>query len=444
SGVIQKSSGGSPFFTTVSGMDSVHPTAHAYTSAMDFVLLASGTVKKKDNGLRVLDLGVPIPSAAPTLVASPQLTNDVSGDRNVYVLIEGTNLVVSTEDRLEWTTDVSTGRGMVQTTERIDAGDFTDGTKWHPDDLFRIQVQVGDSSKVFNLRVEFLNNEPPDSNEPVENYYYIDFPSDHSDWSIGTDVWSVLEAKRSDFIRVGAGFRVPRRGLIMANWDDIIAIRITFRTSSSSFVAFRDMKFIGGEGALTGRYQYVAVNVQEESGRYSLSPVSAKSEVIDVDNQHIKVDPVTESFVVEADETWIYRRNLDTQSPYYFIARRFNTGEFRDNLPDDDAVVGAPDLPDFDHHKANFFRIHPPDNILMMESMYYERISYMTADKLYMSEPKNVDSCDSRHVFDASGARSEKNLWVHKLPGTGLLLGTTNEIYELRGTGNIFEDGSID
>ncbi|KKM22885.1 hypothetical protein LCGC14_1620790, partial [marine sediment metagenome] len=177
-------------------------------------------------------------------------------------------------------------------------------------------------------------------------------------------------------------------------------------------------------------------------------PVSAKSLTIVAASQSVKVtpDPPTKigQFPTELNEIWIYRREIDTQPDYVFIAKRLDTSEFTDDVSDRDALLGVDDLPDFRHHKANFFRIHPPDNIIQMEEMYFDRVSFLTGDKLYLSEAKNIDAVDSRHIFDVSGSKSERNLWVKKIAASALLLGTTNDIYELRGTGNIFEDGTID
>lgn len=441
SGEFLRDIGATKTFTAFPGGGSIHPTEHAYTSAMNYVIIASSTTKKKDDGTDIRDLGIETPDGIILTQVEPKQILDVSGTRENYELLEGTGLVVSTENRLEWSTSGTTGRGIVQLVESIDAGTFPDGSTNSDEDLFKFEAQIGDSSKLTGARVEFLLVPPvQDSIDPVSDYYFIQFPATDTQWNLGVNVWSILQVKRGDFTKIGNNSNL--------DWNNIIGIRVTFFTSSAIFVAFRSLIFEGGTGQLNGRYQYLQVNVHNDNGRLSPSPVSVKSLEIIAESQSITVLIIipTKWFQspTEVNEIWIYRRNLDTQSVFYFVARRLDISNFVDDVSDRDAVFGIDDLPDFAHHKANFFRIHPPDNIVMMEGMYYDRISFMTSDKLFLSEAKNIDAVDSRHIFDVSGQRSEKNLWIKKIPGTGLLLGTTNDIYELRGTGIVLEDGTID
>ena len=440
-GIIERSLGGSLSFSQVPGMNAVHFAEHAYTSAMNYVLIASAGVKKKDDGSDYRDLGIEIPTAAPTTLLNPKQILDVSGNYQTYTLEEGTNLTNPKPEEIQLVTSVTTGRGVAQIEEAIDATAFTGGVVDSPDDIFRIHAKVADSAKLSNLRIEFmLVPPPPDPIVPASDYYFIDFPITDSQWNVGTDIFSVLQARRSDFVKAGNN--------ALLDWSNIRAIRITFTTTSSMVVSFDVIVFEGGTGQLNGRYQYVQVNVHNDSGRLSPSPVSSKANRLDATSQSVKVTPNPPTkfgqIPTEVNEIWIYRREIEKQDAYYFVAKRLDTSEFVDDLSDRDAIIGADDLPDFAHHKANFFRIHPPDDIIQMEEMYFDRVSFLTADKLYLSEPKNVDASDSRHIFDVSGERSERNLWVKKVAASALLLGTTNDIYELRGTGNIFEDGTVD
>lgn len=440
-GVITRSLNESTSFSQVPDMIAVHSVEHAYTSAMNYVLIASSTVKKKDDGTAFRDLGIEIPTAAPTVVVNPKQILDVSGDYLNYTLEEGTLLTNPKPEEVQFVTDVTTGRGVVQVEEGIDATAFIGGVTDSSDDIFRIHFKISDSAKLSNLRIEFmLVPPPPDPVTPASDYYFIDFPVTDPQWNIGTDIFSVLQAKRGDFVKEGNNATL--------NWSNIRAIRITLTSVSSMVVSFDVIVFEGGTGQLNGRYQYVQVNVHNDNERLSPSPVSAKSLTIVAASQSVKVTPNPPTklgqFPTELNEIWIYRREIDTQPDYVFVAKRLDTSEFVDDISDRDALLGIDDLPDFVHHKANFFRIHPPDNIIQMEEMYFDRVSFLTSDKLYLSEAKNIDAVDSRHVFDVSGSRSELNLWVKKIPGTGLLLGTTNDIYEIRGTGNILEDGTID
>lgn len=441
-GVIVRSLAESLSFSQVPDMIAVNSVGHAYTSAMNYVLIASSNVKKKDDGSDYRDLGIEIPAAAPEVVANPKETLDVSGEYLLYTLEEGTDLTNPKVEEIQFKTSLTTGRGIVSTEENINSTNFGNASgNDSSDDIFKIHFKVADSSKLLNLRIEFaLVPLPIIPTEPLSDSYFIEFPASDPQWNIGTDIFSVLQAKRGDFTKQGND--------ASKTWEFIKGIRITITSTTSMLVSFDVIVFEGGQGQLNGRYQYVQVNTHNDNGRLSPSPVSAKSLTITAASQSVKItpDPPTKlgQIPVEVNEIWIYRREIDTQPDYTFVALRLDTSEFVDDISDRDALLGVADLPDFRHHKANFFRIHPPDNIIQMEEMYFDRVSFLTADKLFLSEAKNIDAVDSRHVFDVSGERSELNLWVKKIAASALLLGTTNDIYELRGTGNILEDGTID
>ncbi|KKL68841.1 hypothetical protein LCGC14_2120970, partial [marine sediment metagenome] len=284
-GVITRSLGGSSSFSQVPDMVAVHSVEHAYTSAMNYVIIASSNVKKKDDGTDFRDLGIEIPGAAPAVLADPKQTLDVSGNYLGYTLEEGTLLTYPKVDEIQFLTSSTTGRGIVQNEENINSTNFGNASgNDNPDDIFKINFEVADSSKLVKLRIEFaLVPLPITPTEPLSDSYFIEFPASDPQWNIGTDIFSVLQAKRSDFTKQGND--------ASKTWEFIKGIRITVTTSSSILVSFDVIVFEGGQGQLNGRYQYVQVNVHNDSGRLSPSPVSAKSLTIVAASQSVKVTP---------------------------------------------------------------------------------------------------------------------------------------------------------
>jgi len=168
-GVITRSLAGSLSFSQVPDMIAVHSVEHAYTSAMNYVLIASSNIKKKDDGTDFRDLGIEIPSSAPTVVVNPKQILDVSGEYLNYTLEEGTLLTNPKPEEVQFLTSTTTGRGIVQVEEAIDATAFIG--------IFKIHFKVADSAKLSNLRIEFmLVPPPPDPITPASDYYFIDFP----------------------------------------------------------------------------------------------------------------------------------------------------------------------------------------------------------------------------------------------------------------------------
>jgi len=96
---------------------------------------------------------------------------------------------------------------------------------------------------------------------------------------------------------------------------------------------------------------------------------------------------------------------------------------------------------------TNYFTNNPnalTDTIFAIEGMFGQRMLYMGASYIYLSDALNPDAIDSRYTLKPSGNTNEINLWLKKLTNNVMILGTTKELYEITGTLNPNPDGTVD
>lgn len=445
------------FATTV--LSGTGSNVAAFDSTRGQVFISSGDTKVKDDGTTVRTWGIPKPTTAPTLVAEPPITiNILNGQYENFVLLEGVSLTAgiggeppsSEADHLLFVTSSATNRARVMLIYGIDLTDFLEddeGTNRDDDnDIFQYSIRVSDSSLLTKVRIEFLLEEPlPDDSRQIENYYYWEVNGQtDKQFNKGLDVWSTIKSKRSRVIKAGNNSDLT--------WQDVKGIRVIVEGSGTLTVAFNNLKIEGVNGRLSGNYTYYQVNVLNTGKYFGRSAPSPISEKIFVSGRKIRVTPSSAStgtFGVDFNEVWIYRKvsgdvqdddtllfdTLDIDT-WYRVAVRTDFGTFVEDRSDSDALD--------ENERINLFITDPPDNIVGIVGSYYNRTFAITKDKIYGTSEANPDSFDSRYIFDVSGEESERNLWIKKVSDSSMLIGTTNDIYELSGTMRLLPDGTVD
>lgn len=431
----------------------------AFNSALGQIFIAGGDTQVKDDGTTVRTWGIPAPTTAPTLVAEPPITIEVIyGQYENFLLLEGDSLETglggptSEPDHLLFTTSTDTNRARLMLIYGIDLTNFLEddeGTnKDNDEDIFQYSIRVSDSSLLDKVRIEFLLEEPaPDDSVQIENYYYWEVKGQtDKQFNKGLDVWSTIKSKRSRILKAGNNSDLT--------WQDVKGIRVVVEGTGALSCAFNNLRIEGVNGRLSGNYTYYQVNVLNIPNKYfGISSVSPLSEKIFVSGRKIRVTPSSDfeygSFGVDFNEVHIYRKvsgdvqdddtllfdTLDIDT-WYRVAVRTDLGTFVEDLSDADALDAGV--------RVNLYVTAPPNNITDIAGLYYNRMFVMTADKIYGTLESNPDSFDSRFVFDVSGEQSEKNLWIRKVSNSSMLVGTTNDIYEISGTMRLLPDGSID
>jgi len=418
-------------------------TLTAYGATVGQVIICSGQQKKKDDGITIRNLGVQTPGV-PTLLVSQQHVLDIIPDRQTLSVEEGTE-VSKNQLRTAVKADTETFRIVVTEATPIDLTAVENGVTgtFSEDDQFTLWFHPRDSTRVQRVRVEFLLEDIPGTDEHVDNYFYHewDFTKEFELINKGINQWSGLEAARSDYVKIG-----PDADL---DWSNVRSLRIIIENSVTQEVALGEFKIEGGQGVLNGKYQYLQVNVWAGGKYEAISPASLDTDTITADHQFVMVtpdDPGTFGIANDPDEVdkiYIYRKNVGLGLSYTLVAIRTDLSQFKDNVSDLSALTGITGST-VENRTPNLFLIPVADFVVDMETNYFTRSIYITSDFIFVGDRNNPDAVDSRFTLDTSGEDSEKNLWITKVSNSSVLVGTTLDIYEIAGTGTTQPDGTID
>ena len=339
------------------------------------------------------------------------------------------------------------------------------------EDMFKWNVRPGDSRKLVKVRIDYLLDAPTSSvstgagtTEDIKDYYWFEWTNVEMEeaapdpiapdnipyettaeevqeveevtstdntkftptFQQGINVWTQLTCKRSDFNRVGNDDA--------KDWSVVKGIKVTATfvdTLDGADIVFNDMFFEGSiSGPLTGTYVYIQVDVNNTGTYLVKSKPSPISSEVTAFNCAIQVYPQTCDF--QANECWIYRAG-GTLNGFYLVkkitgARGFTPAPFIDNLSDTDAILDQDST-----NEIQFYLDHPPDNMVGMEGPFADRMWYLTQKYLYPSFPFNPDGVDIRTLIQVGGVNNETALFVTKVSNDTLLVGTTNDIYEITG-----------
>ncbi len=328
----------------------------AFVSMYGHVYMLTGLVKRKDNGLEQYDIGVPAPAAPSISVNAPPSVNCSAlnaGTFSDWVAVESGGTFVDTSDYLQINANSSTLRGVAQvgsaSTLTLDTTNFS-GVSGRDtgDDMFKWNVRVSDTSVLISVRLEFLLDTPvfpATTTEDVLNYYWYEWNARESapislgganvdnvgfevsadevnlanqdlesgivytpSFRLGINTWSLLQAKRGDFNRVGTDDS--------KNWTNVKGIRVSFNGVSSVEIVFNDLFFEGGvTSPLTGYYKWVQTSGrQTEYLTESLS--GAESTEQELRSASVTITPAVPN--AQANTVRIYRSG-GTLPGYYLV-----------------------------------------------------------------------------------------------------------------------------
>lgn len=438
-----------------------------FGDAYGLVLACAGAQRQKFNGATVYKLGletptIPIRSKDPqtnvteTFIANATEVDIVPGAQAgaAWVLDEGT-LIASDDHSAQFLPDSTTNRGVVKCdfTPPIDILNIAAQQSTNPgNDTFFMDVQLDDPNAFSSIRVQ-LNLDTIG-----QNYYWYEWVVPGStEFSLGRDAWSKVSASRSQFNRQGSDLTL--------DWRTIKSIQISVNAvSSTAFVTIDGPRFIGGiEGQLLGSYQYIYRWVKDMGTYLAKSPFSPVSEAFTVINgsAFILTHPPTdqsEAGGLEFCTAEIYRRSIPSTESYYnsltgtwsqlpdildqfyLVGQGVSPGGYFQDI-DGDVTVLEEDTP------ANTFLDsiqNIPEPIVDIVGVYNDRVLYLTASSLYLSERLDPDCFDVRYTLKFTGDPYDTNFWIKSINNATLMLGANHDLYEISGTLLDLPDGTLD
>lgn len=331
-------------------------------------------------------------------------------------------------------------------------------------DILEIPVTIyGDSLEHVNkIVIDFILDGTPNHPETYANYYEFTLENDGSIQS-GEGTRSVLTVFRNEAVRFGDDST--------KNWNHVRGVRFLLVADKATISArIEDIKFTGGSGGLNGTYNYIQVDVQTNNSYQAKSPASGLAKNTDDNNsanfQVLNGSVTLTPNVVDPNTTEcrFYRMsvgdigidphtgeslNKSFLSTFYYVGSCAPNASFTDVLSDEEVIELNADgslMPNLYLQTLNYLDNTNglKDTIYSVEGVFKERMLYLGASYLYLSDRLNPDAIDRRFILKLSGDQTEKNLWIKKVTNDQILIGTTKDLYELTGSLLDMPDGSID
>lgn len=435
-------SGAGTFGTTiVTGGGAAASVRTAFGSAYGYNLICSGSGRKKHDGTNNYNLGIQPPATAVTVTTATVSLNATTpyASWTAEELAGGT--FVNGADYLQIDTNATSFRASAYLTYTsvLNTMDFGSGNYGRATDLVRFNIRIGDTSYLKRVRLEFLLQAPtsPGTTEDVTDYYWMEWiQEEETPFRQGINEWSTLSALRKEFTREGTNST--------RDWDDVYAVRMIIIGTAQMTCVWNDIFFVGsGIGSLNGDdLEWCQVNVHN-NGAYLAK--SSKGP-----NPNYKIQLLSSYGVItcitpadaHVNEVWVFRRGggLETWYRVKVLTSSFAT-PFNDTVSNESALLT--------NIKLNEFLVSMQDATISNDIYYLEtnhnlRTLYMNPREILVSDLQNPDAIDSRFTIKLSGSVGELNLWMLKTENSKLLVGTTNDIYELSGSFAELPDGVPD
>lgn len=449
------------------------PNANAcFADAFGYTLACAGNLRAKDPvSSSPLPLGLLTPNP-PSVTINVQQNIVIAGPDKVVEGTGGPGPLL--------TVDSTTFEGTLVTSQSIAVDTTVIGSTQSSDiglDIIQFPFTVQDkpASVVTSVELDFLLDGTSTDPSTWKNYYALTFTND----SLASVAGNAGLRKHGGRIQSGKNtqsllsqnrWQADRFGNDQTlNWSKVIGIRFLVIATTTCTVQFGDITLLGGaQGGLNGSYNYIQVDVANDGRYLAKSPASAQATAgpgsfnFNVINGSVTLVPGSGSSA-QVNEHWFFRKsatnlgvdpitgfsnNPSSLNQYNFVGK-VTAGAFVDSLSDTDILQLNADgslLPNLFLRSlaAADLTNGLQDSIYGMEGLYNERMLYMGASFVYLSDRLNPDAVDARYTLRPSGDPGEKNLWLKKLTNNVLMLATTKNLYEISGTLLDLPDGSVD
>jgi hypothetical protein len=427
-------------------------TRVGFASVLGQNLICAGSTRLKDDGTTIRQLGLRKPDLPPT-----------KADSVVSEVLIGPNFAdwVAEWGTIQWddlspygvnnfsvigiypaiAEDGVTYWGIAAHTHDYNL-DVIGGNPGTNDDTFTLWFSATNLNST--LKIEFLLNDPLYPSTDTYTYEITDPPGSLFSTTGGG---ATLTIKRSEFQRNGTN---PNLG-----WANVHCVKIMGMTPGLGiyFLGFKlTSQFLIGKS-----YNYATMNVANLGTYIAKSPLSDKSLIIEAVGGQIRIkadSPVAGTDTdTQINEIWIFRRSSEitdvtpiNNAP--ILDKWYRVGvlnypadglELQDTYTDEDALTLNITA---DESLISVKDIK--DEIIGIVAGYYDRVLYLTAKELYISEILNPDSVAVLNTIKLEGGNITQNLWIVKSSLGVVFVGTTQDIFELSGTFASLPDGSID
>lgn len=437
-----------------------------FGDAYGLVLACAGAQRNKFNGVTVYKLGletplIPIRSKNPvsgvieSFIENAEEAEIVPSSQSgaAWSLTEGT-LSSSDSHSAKFFPDATTLRAVLSCAfaPPIDVLNIAAQQSVNPgNDTFFMDVQLDDPNAFNSVRVQ-LNLDTIG-----QNYYWYEWTVPGStEFSLSKDAWSKISASRSQFNRQGSD--------VTLDWRTIQSIQISVNAvSSNAFIQIATPRFIGGiNGQLLGSYQYIYRWVKDMGTYLAKSPFSPISETFTVINGSVFVLPAaptdqSEFGGLQFCTVELYRRSVPSTESYFnsltgdfallpdILDQFYLVGTGAPNVYIQDSVGDVETL-ELDTPANTFLDSiqNIPEPIVDIVGVYNDRVLYLTASSLFLSERLDPDCFDIRYTLKFTGDPFDTNFWIKAINNATLMLGSNHDLYEISGTLLDLPDGTLD
>jgi len=418
-----------------------------FTSVLGFNLICAGNTRIKDDGTTIRQLGLKKPDNPPLKVDTAVNETIIGPTFGDWYAEWGTLYppsVIPTAIGV-MTADAGDGVSFWGIAQQWQSWDLSNigGNPGSDDDIFSIWIADTTTGAITNIQLEFYLQ----ANYPVTDSYSYEWKNpDGIKWVVDSG-GTTLKVTRKEFERVGVNPNL--------DWKDVKSVRVIFKSDCISLNYFANFKITSN--FLVGKsYYYATQNVANLGTYVARSPLSAKSEIIEPVGGQVRIkadDPYSgDDTDPQINEIWFFRRaslaqdvipigSPPTLDTWYRVGvlKQGEGLELQDKTTDEEAL----EL----NIKANVVLISVKDikeEIIGIVSGYYDRTLYLTPKMVYISEQLNPDSVNPLYTLKFEGGEISQNLWIAKSSLGVVLVGTTQDIFEISGTLVDLPDGSID
>ena len=415
-----------------------------FFSGLGHVFICQGSQRQKYDGVRLTDITPAEPHNPPAVQEASKADFMIMPHSGLagFTALDGSNFQI-TPDGLEFDTLENVGVIHNKLTTSQNSMLMNNGENGTPYDTFHFWIFANKPQNIINIRVVIYLE---DTIDPLTNYYAFDWAAaGNGPLNLGSNTWTHFYCVRHEFQRHG-----NTEGL---DWNTFWGVRIIIEVSDVTHIKFINggMLFSGStDNTLTGIYEYMQVNVSNTGTYLAKSIRSQSSPPITLINGRALITPYPTPDP-QVQEYWIYRRDATWRSDviprggvrkldrWYRVAVRTDTTPFEDGVSDEDAMLEGVV---YDEGPESLMYID--EEIKGATNLWNNRIVYMTEKFIMFSAEFDPGLVYPIWNLQVSGSNTEKNLWIKNTSMNQILLGTTEDIYEITGTAAALPDGTLD
>jgi hypothetical protein len=451
------------------------PNGHAFFGdALGNVLIAAGNYRAKDP---ITSTAKPLGILTPVAVSGKGPSGFVNPPSNIA--LSGPDSVILGTGSPSSVTTIESDPGVSGIWEAAVATPATDrdstslGNARLDRDIgedtveFLCQLTGNSPELVTKIIVDILLDGSPSNPNTYSNYY--EFVFEGSDLPSGEGIAGTISQKRRQAVRYGNDNT--------KNWSGIVGARYLIVAEGEITAYFGSIVFRGGaNGGLNGVYQYIQQDVTDNGVYIAKGPVSElaynNSEGttrFNVNIGSVTLTPLFTNPTTQISAHRFYRKavsdlgidpntgeslNTSFLNQFYYVgeisAGAAAAGQrFTDMLSDEEVLQLNADGSFLPNLYLKTLRTADAANglfdaILGIEGLHKDRMLYLGASYVYISDVLNPDAIDSRFTLKPSGDSSEKNLWIKQITNDTIILATTKNLYEISGSFAELPDGTID